>query len=33
MASLSYDAIFSQFLGNVTDPVLATMDESTANEY
>lgn len=33
MASLSYDEIFAQFLGNVTDPELAKMDDTTATEY
>lgn len=32
MASLSYDVIFSNFLGNITDPVLAGQAESIANE-
>lgn len=32
MASLSYDVIFSNFLGNITDPVLAGQAESLANE-
>lgn len=32
MASLSYDEIFSNFLGNITDPVLAEQTESLANE-
>ena len=32
MASLSYDVIFSNFLGNITDPVLAAQAESLANE-
>lgn len=32
MPSLSYDEIFSNFLGNITDPVLAGQDENLANE-
>lgn len=32
MSSLSYDEIFSNFLGNITDPVLAEQAESLANE-
>lgn len=32
MASLSYDVIFSNFLGNITDPVLAEQAESLASE-
>ena len=32
MSSLSYDVIFSNFLGNITDPVLAKQAEELANE-
>lgn len=32
MSSLSYDEIFSNFLGNITDPVLAGQNENLANE-
>lgn len=32
MSSLSYDEIFSNFLGNITDPVLAGQSENLANE-
>lgn len=32
MTSLSYDVIFSNFLGNITDPVLASQAENLANE-
>lgn len=32
MASLTYDNIFSNFLGNITDPVLAGQTENLANE-
>lgn len=32
MSSLSYDEIFSNFLGNITDPVLAEQAETLANE-
>lgn len=33
MASLSYDEVFAHFLGNVTDPVLANMDDNSVTEY
>ena len=33
MASLSYDEVFSEFLGNITDPVMAKLDENSAIEY
>lgn len=32
MSSLSYDEIFSNFLGNITDPILAEEAESITNE-
>lgn len=32
MSSLSYDEIFFNFLGNITDPVLAGQAENLANE-
>ena len=32
MSSLSYDEIFSNFLGNITDPVLAGQNDNLANE-
>ena len=32
MASLTYDEIYSSFLGNITDPVLAGYAESLAND-
>ncbi len=33
MASLTYDDVFSIFLSNIEDPVIATMDDNTAIEY
>ncbi len=32
MSSLSYDVIFSNFLGDITDPVLAGQNDNLANE-
>lgn len=32
MASLSYDKIFSEFLGNMTDPTIANLDKTQAYE-